>query len=107
MVSVRATGPQPTQEGEFHVSVHQGSGLLGRCPRRLRGRAVGGWRRWICRWIDRAGEPVRSTPRRWWAIGKVRPTGVFEVRRLVVGRLLARYEKRAGETIRPAEVIVT
>jgi hypothetical protein len=35
------------------------------------------------------------------------PTGVFEVRRLVVGRLLARYEKREDEQIKPAKVIVT
>ena len=50
---------------------------------------------------------MRSVPRKWWAIGKMRPTGVFEVRQLVVGRLLAREEKRPGETIRPAEVVVS
>jgi hypothetical protein len=50
---------------------------------------------------------MRSVPRKWWAIGTMRPTGVFQVRRLVVGRLLAREEKRPGEVIKAAEVVVT
>jgi hypothetical protein len=37
----------------------------------------------------------------------MRRTGVFQIRRLVVGRLLAREEKRPGEIIKPAEVVVT
>lgn len=47
---------------------------------------------------------MRVTPQVWWAIGRMRPTGWFDIRRLVVGRLLAREEKREGEVIRKVRV---
>lgn len=47
---------------------------------------------------------MRATPVKWMAIGTVRPTGFFAIRRLVVGRLLARYEKRPGEVIKSVKV---
>lgn len=42
----------------------------------------------------------------WWAIGAPLKDGAVRVRRIVKGRLLARAEKRKGERITPALVIV-
>jgi hypothetical protein len=41
-----------------------------------------------------------------WAIGEVKLGGRFHVRRVVWGRLLAREEKRPGEEIRRAYLLV-
>jgi len=41
-----------------------------------------------------------------WALGIQRKTG-FHVRRIVWGRVLARAEKREGEEIRHAKIIVS
>lgn len=40
-----------------------------------------------------------------WAIGNVRPTGRLSIRKVVWGRLMARYEKRDGEVIRRAFIL--
>ena len=41
-----------------------------------------------------------------WAIGQRTKNGRFHVRRVVWGRLLARAEKRDGETIEAARILV-
>jgi len=41
-----------------------------------------------------------------WAIGRLTKNGRFHVRRIVWGRLLARAEKRDGEIIRAARILV-
>lgn len=48
----------------------------------------------------------RATNGSAWAIGADKPNDRFAVRRVVWGRLLARAEKRPGETIRKALVLV-
>jgi hypothetical protein len=47
--------------------------------------------------------PVNSKA---WAIGTLRPSKRFDVRRVVWGRLMARAEKRPGEQIRRARIFV-
>lgn len=41
-----------------------------------------------------------------WAIGRMTKNGRFRIRRVVWGRLLARVEKRTGESIRQARILV-
>jgi hypothetical protein len=41
-----------------------------------------------------------------WAIGTVTPSKRFHVRRVVWGKLMARAEKRPGEQIRRAYILV-
>ena len=48
--------------------------------------------------------PVRVANPDWWACGKFRKSGRFDVRRLVQGRLLAQHEKRPDEQIAKATV---
>lgn len=54
-------------------------------------------------WIKKPGH--KPIPSNWWAIGYRTERG-FQVRRLVSGRLLARHEKREGETVKRATVFV-
>ncbi len=61
--------------------------------------------RTIVGWYSR---PANATA---WAIGTVRPFQMgkgtrFHIRRVVWGRLLAREEKRKGETIKPVTIFV-
>jgi hypothetical protein len=49
---------------------------------------------------------VRPVNARAWAIGSKTENGRFRVRRVVWGRLLAREEKRDGEVIRAARLLI-
>jgi hypothetical protein len=55
--------------------------------------------------LDAAGDWVPARNAMAWAVGEERG-GRFFVRRIVWGRLLAREEKRPGETIRAARVLL-
>jgi hypothetical protein len=48
-------------------------------------------------------QPINSNA---WAIGRHTAHGRFHVRRVVWGRLLARAEKRSGEIIRAARILI-
>jgi hypothetical protein len=59
--------------------------------------------------VDRLRTPVKLKQpinSKAFAIGETRPSGRFHVRRVVWGRLLAREEKRPGETIKPVTIFV-
>ena len=47
--------------------------------------------------------PVNSDA---WAIGSLTPRGRFRIRRIVWGRMLARLERREGEVIRRALILI-
>jgi hypothetical protein len=48
---------------------------------------------------------TRFTPKNWYALGTLRPTGWFNARKFVSGRLMARYEKREGEKAIPVIIM--
>lgn len=53
---------------------------------------------------DKISGPVRVANTDWWACGKFRKSGRFDVRRLVQGKLLATHEKRPDEKIAKVRV---
>ena len=68
-----------------------------------RGRWEDGGKAWV---EEVAAEYVDAANWQVWAIGQYGKRGRFQVRRVVWGRLLARAEKRPGEKIVKAAIMV-